>query len=89
MRLTNLQRFLHRSILIQLIAPMELVGRTVGQARVQTNVLLVVGETPERNAQLQLLGHRRKNMFDQFEWNERRNTFRRQFSQCGHLMVCK
>lgn len=63
----NLQWLSHATVPEERFAAMELLGGAVGQARVEPNVVLVVGETPEGDAQLQLLWHGRKDVLHQFE----------------------
>lgn len=80
----DLERILDGPVLVERLAAMELVRRAVGQARVQPNVLLVVREAPERDAQLQLLGHWRKHVLDQLERDVRGHAARGQLGQGAH-----
>lgn len=65
----DLQWLSHAAVPEECLAPMELLGGAVGQARVQSNVVLVVGKAPEGDAQLQLLRHGREDVLHQFEGN--------------------
>lgn len=64
-------------IAMEALATSELISRPVCQARVQPDVLLVVGEAPKGDSQLKLFGHGWIEVLDQLERDVRRNTFRR------------
>jgi hypothetical protein len=45
--LAYLQRILHSTIFEEVLPPLEFICTTIGQTRVQTDVLLIVWETPK------------------------------------------
>lgn len=62
---------------------MEFVRRTIRQTGVESDIVFAVGETPVGDAQLQLLGHWRIDLLDQFEGDVRGDTTRCQLGQCA------
>lgn len=58
------------------VSALKLIGAAVGQAGVESDILLVVREAPEGDAQLQLLRHGRINALHQLERDVRGDTAR-------------
>lgn len=82
--LTNLQRVLDALALEDVLALAELVGGAVGEHGVEPDVLLLRGERPRGDAQLQLLRHRRLVQLHHLERQRRRHLLRRQLRQGQH-----
>lgn len=81
----NLQRILYRPALEQLVSPVELVRRAVGQARVQPDVFLVVREAPVGDTELKLFGNRWVDVLYQLERDERGDTTGGKFCEGGDV----
>lgn len=76
------------------LAPLKLVGATVGQTRVQPYVLLVVGEAPEGDPLLQVLRYlpvpAREEVLGELEGYVGGDASRRQLLEPQHLLsICK
>ena len=67
MGVTNLKRFFDGSAFVEILALVELVSCTVGQARVKANVLFIVREGPEGDAQLEWFGYGLPGLLDYLE----------------------
>lgn len=84
--LTDLQRISHAPRTEEVLATLKLVRAPIGQTRVEPDVLLVVGEAPERYPELKLLGHRWINVFHQLERYMGRHATRRELAQRRHCL---
>lgn len=83
----NLQWVLYSSAFEQLIAPVELIGRAVGQTRVQPDIFLVVREAPVGNSQLELFWNRRIYVLYQLERDVRGDAAGGQFREAGDILL--
>lgn len=91
---TDLKRLLDVSRPEECLAPLKLVGATVGQTRVQPYVLLVVGKAPEGDPLLQILRDlpvsARQEVLGELERYVGGDASRRQFLQPQHLLaICE
>lgn len=71
-----MQRLFDMFGLEERVSTLEFVSAAVGEAGVESDILLVVREAPEGDAQLQLLGHRRVHALHQLERDVRGDAAR-------------
>ena len=82
---TDLQRVPDRLRLENVVALVELVGGTVGQARVQPDVLFLLGEAPEGDPKLEVLRHRWPVDLHQLERDRGRHFSGSQLLEAEHV----
>ena len=81
---TDLQRVPDRLRLEDVVPLVELVGGAVGQARVEPDVLLLLGEAPEGDPELEVLRHRRPADLYQLEGDRGRHLASSQLLKAEH-----
>jgi hypothetical protein len=86
---TNLKRFFDGSAFVEILALVELVSCTVGQAGVKANVLFIVRERPEGDAQLERFRNGLPSLFNYFEGDVGSNDTRAQLRKRQHAAICK
>jgi len=86
---TNLKRFFDGSAFVEILALVELVSCTVGQAGVKANVLFIVRERPEGDAQLERFGNGLPGLFNYFEGDVGSYDARAQLRKRQHAAICK
>ena len=86
---TNLKRFFDGSAFVEILALVELVSCTVGQAGVKANVLFIVRERPEGDAQLERFGYGLPSLFNYFEGDVGSHDTGAQLGERQHAAICK
>ena len=82
---TDLQRVPDRPRLEDVVSLVELVGGTVGKARVEPDVLFVLWKAPEGDPKLNVLRHWRQVVLHQLEWDRRRHFASGQLFEAEHV----
>lgn len=85
----DLQQVLRCLCLEKMLSPLELLRAAISQAGVESNVLFILWETPEGNAELELLWNRWVDMLDNFKGNVCRHLPGSQLRQGQHLASCR